>query len=505
MPSLAGRMMKGSAWITGARAAINAIGFISTIVLARLLVPADFGLVALGTTILAIITAVTDMSLSQALVQHRAPSDDHFHTAWTLNAIRGLLLAGIMCLAGRPLALLYGEPRLEMLIYALAFSVLISGFSNPRTVILSKQLIFWQDFLLSVSERLVSVVVAISIALYFRTYWALVAGAVAGQAAMLILSYLILPFRPRVVFRHARELWSFSIWLTLGQAMNTINWRFDQLLIGQFLGRTTLGYYAVGDNLAQMPTREAITPLTHTLFPALSRIADEPHRLRAGYQRAQSIVTAVALPVGVGFALLAHPLVLAAMGAKWLPAVPIIQALSAVFALQTLGSLVQPLGMAKGETKLLFRRDLQMFLIRLPTIISAMMLWGLPGLIYARVFTGLFAAFVNMGVVRRLTGLAVRTQLKANWRSLSSVGAMVAGVMLIQRWFVSDRTDLPFLLMELAIIAISGAVIYIGCSTLLWIAARRPPGPETEVAQILARLLNRLSKSPAAHDRDQTR
>ena len=161
--------MTGSAWITGARVTINAIGFISTIVLARILTPADFGLVALGTSFLAIITAVTDMSLTQALVHHRAPQDDHFHTAWTLNACRGLALAAAMCAAGRPLAALYDEPRLEWLLYALALSVVIGGLTNPRIVMLSKKLIFWQDFLLSVSERLVAVVVSITIALYVRS------------------------------------------------------------------------------------------------------------------------------------------------------------------------------------------------------------------------------------------------------------------------------------------------------------------------------------------------
>ncbi|RYG81647.1 MAG: lipopolysaccharide biosynthesis protein, partial [Alphaproteobacteria bacterium] len=347
-------------------------------------------------------------------------TDDHFHTAWTLNACRGLALAALMGAAGHPLASLYNEPRLEWLIYALAFSVMIGGLTNPRIVLLSKQLVFWQDFLMSVSERLVAVIVSIGVALYFRSYWALVAGAVAGQFAAMLISYAILPFRPRIVWNRARELWSFSIWLTLGQAMNTINWRFDQLLIGHYLGRSVLGAYAVGDNLAQIPTREAIAPLTHTLFPAFSRIAEDKPRLAMGYQRAQALVTAIALPVGVGFGLLAEPLVLAMMGEKWRAAIPIIQALSAVFAFQTLGSLVQPLGMATGATRSLFQRDLLMFVLRLPVIIGAMLIWGLTGLIYARVVTGLTAAVVNMTLVRRLTGLTLTVQLLANLRSLSA-------------------------------------------------------------------------------------
>jgi len=490
--SVAGRMMRGSAWITGARVAINLIGFVSTLVLARILTPADFGLVALGTTILVIVTAVTDMSLAQALIHHQNPEDDHFHTAWTLNACRGLVLAALMAAAAHPLAALYTEPRLEGLIYALAFSVLVGGLTNPRIILLSKQLVFWQDFLLSVSERLVAVVVSIGVALYFRSYWALVAGAVAGQFAAVIISYAIVPFRPKMVWNRARELWSFSIWLTLGQAMNTINWRFDQLLIGHYLGRSILGAYAVGDNLAQIPTREAIAPLTHTLFPAFSRIADDKARLAAGYERAQGLVTAIALPVGVGFGLLAEPMVLAMMGEKWRAAIPIIQALSAVFALQTLGSLVQPLGMATGATRNLFQRDLLLFVLRLPVIIAAMLLWGLTGLIYARVATGLTAAFINMTLVRRLTGLTLTVQLLANLRSLTAVAVMAAGVIAIGMQFNHLGAGLLDLLVELGVRAVAGAALYVATSLALWHVAGRPGGPEKEILTLISRAVLKI-------------
>ncbi|WP_172124781.1 lipopolysaccharide biosynthesis protein [Devosia sp. 919] len=496
MSSVAVRMMKGSLWISGARAVVNAAGFFSTIMLARLLAPEDFGLVALGTTILAIMTAVTEMSLSQALVHHKDPQADHFHTAWTLGAARGLLLAAVMTILGRPLAALYEEPRLETLIYAFAFSVFLSGLANPRTVMLSKKLIFWQEFLLSVAERLVSLAVAIGVALHFQSYWALVAGVVVGQFTSVVLSYFILPFRPRIVWRHARELWSFSVWLTLGNAMNTINWRFDQLLVGHLLGRSALGHYTVGDSLAQMPTREAISPLTGTLFPALAGIASDPDRLRAGYQRAQSLITAIALPVGVGFALVAEPLVLLTMGTKWLPAVPIIQALSSVFALQTLGSMAQPLGMALGATKLLFMRDLQMFFVRLPTITCAMLLWGLPGLVYARVFTGLIAACVNMVLVRRLTGLGLLRQLGANFRSLVCVAVMVMGTSAVMK--LLDSNGLVHDLRYLAAAVSSGAALYLSSSALLWMASGRPVGPEREFVSLASKLLSQVRRAAPA-------
>ncbi|MDT0576995.1 lipopolysaccharide biosynthesis protein [Croceicoccus sp. F390] len=492
MSSILGRMVSGSLWLSGARAITNALGFVSTIVLARLLLPADFGLVALGATVLAIITAVTEMSLSQALVHHPDPREDHFHTAWTLSAARGLLLALLMCVAARPLVWIYDEPRLELVIYAFAASVLIGGLGNPRQIMLTKELIFWQQFMLNVVGRLATVFTSIMVAIVWQSYWALIAGVIAGQVITTVLTYFVLPFRPRLGLKHAGELWSFSVWLTLGQAINTINWRFDQLLVGNILGKAALGFYSVGDNLAQMPTREATAPLTGTLFPALARIAHDPDRLRHAYHRAQALITFVALPVGIGFALVAKPLVLVAMGEKWLPAVPVIQALSAVFALITLGSMVQPLAMAKGHTKQLFRRDLQMFCIRLPIIIGGTVLFGLPGLIYSRVITGLLAAAVNMWLVRQLIRLSITDQVLANGRSLIAGAAMAAAVLWLQHALDTPAASVGWdQILAIAASVATGAVVYPGVAFGLWFMRGRPAGPESEALKIPAMIRGR--------------
>lgn len=145
------------------------------------------------------------------------------------------------------------------------------------------------------------------------------------------------------------------------------------------LGGIQLGYYSVGSNLAMMPTREATAPLTQTIYPAFAGIHNDPGRLAAAYQRVQALVAAVALPAGIGVAVTADPLVRLALGDKWAPVIFIIQSLASVFALQTLGSLVQPLGMAKGETRVLFVRDTQMFCLRVPIMIGGLLLYGLPG------------------------------------------------------------------------------------------------------------------------------
>ena len=112
MNNVSGRLIKGSAWMSASRAIVNVLSLLSTIVLARLLVPDDFGLVSLAMTFLMIVTSVTELSLSMALVRHEAPTPAHFDTAWTLNALRGLLVGALFAAGGWPVAAIYGDDRL---------------------------------------------------------------------------------------------------------------------------------------------------------------------------------------------------------------------------------------------------------------------------------------------------------------------------------------------------------------------------------------------------------
>lgn len=494
MGTIKGKLAKGTLWLAAARGLTNLIGFCSTLLLARLLVPADFGLVALATTILTMLSAVTDLSLSSALIHHEDPQDDHFHTAWTLNFLRATGVGLLFCAAAYPAAEIYGEPRLASIMLVLGGSAVLGGLTNPKTVMFTRSLVFWQEFVLSVAQKLVGFITAAAIAFIYHSYWALVAGTVASQVVALAASYAVLPFRPRIAVVHARALWSFSGWLTLGRIVDAINWRFDYLLIGSFLGRPALGYYSVGDNLAVMPTREATAPLSQTLFPAFSRLSHDSQRLRGAYCSAQSLVTAIALPLGIGFALVAKPVVLLAMGEKWLPAVIVVQVLASIFALHTLGSAVQPLAMAKGETRLLFNRNLLIFVIRVPFLLLGMFLGGLPGVVYARAITGLTGLFINMRFVRQLIGLGLRNQLKANSRSLGSIAIMAAVVLSLQAWH-GPNSDRSAMLLQTAIQVIAGAISYVGAHCALWLAVGCPPGPEAEFRRAAAGIVSRLRGS----------
>lgn len=487
------RLRTGAGWLTATRVLVNLITFANTLLVARLLLPADFGLVAIATTVTAIVTSLTELSLSSALVQHKQLHDEHFDCAWTLNVLRGAILTVLIYALAVPIARLYGDPRLVPILLVIGAATLLGSATNPKLAVLTKELIFWQEFVIGVSQKVVALIVVAVAALVFRSYWALVAATVATQVWATLLSYFLIPYRPRFRLHRATELLTFSFWVTLSQAVNTLNWKFDQLVIGYFLGSTSLGYYTVGDSLAVLPTRESTTPLAQTLFPAFVLLAPDRTRLRSAYQRAQSLLCAVALPLGCGFAIIAEPLVRFTLGAKWLPAVIVIQLLASIFALQTLSSALNPLALAMGKTQSLFKRDTLNFGIRLPLIIVGMIAGGLPGIVCARCVSGTAAIVINMAMVRRLLGLSFREQLAPNVRTLISVAMMALAVFLIGE-MVGDGDGQLYLASKIASMIAAGAMIYVTSLLVLWLRADCPVGFESEIIALAAKLLMHVQR-----------
>lgn len=493
MTNIRSLMVKGSLWISVGRIFTNASQALSTIVLARILAPADFGVVALATSMLAVLSAFTELSMSQALIRTSEPTAEHYNTAWTLGLARGLLLGAGFAVAGPFLASAYNEPRLDGIMYALAISAVIGGLSNPKLAMLTKGLQFHQTAILGIASSLASVLLSVGVAAFYKSYWALVVGILAGQVVNVVLSYVFLPYRPGVTWSRFRELWGFSVWVSLSQIVNTLNYRLDQLLVGLVLGRQELGYYTVGSRLATLPGQELVRPLTATLFPAFRMVADDKVRLRSAYARVQGLVTAIALPASLGFGLIADPAVRLLLGEKWIGAIPVVQLSAILFSTSTLGTLVVPLALACGETKTIFVRNLQMLVVRAPIMMIGLYQGGLMGMLYARMVAGVIGVAVDLVMIRGLIDLSVVGQLRANIRCFIASAVMAAVALGIQA-VLPPATGALWSTVFLVFIIAASAASYVGASFILWLLTGRPAGPEKEVLDAGRSLLRRIGR-----------
>lgn len=482
-------LLKGAAWVSVGTLVVNALGFVSLIALTRILMPDDFGLVAIAASLAQIIGLVLQLSLGQALIQRKNVEPAHFHTSWTLGMARGFFIAALLALSAPFVAHFYGDERLTDLLRFLALAPLISGFSNPKLVVFQRKLDFKQATALSIAEKLTVFAFSVGIAIIYQSYWALVAGTVAGTFVTTALSYTFIRYRPRFAISKWKDLLSFSIWLTLGTWVQAINWRSTPLLLGYFLPVPILGQFRVGNQVIEKTVDEAIRPIKALLFPAFSRLQDKNERLRQSYLRSQGTICLITYPVAAGIAVLAEDLVRLAMGEKWLLAVPVIQILAVSRLFRTIHN-VRAVAMASANTKELFYRNLAVFCIRWPMALAGMaVFWGDTYMMLIGAMLGQFGSAVismglNVSLIAKISEVSLRDHASIVWRPLIAITAMVAVVMLAGQ-ALPTITELFALALRILVLAALGATAYLGTLFAIWVLQGRGDTVEKELVLII--------------------
>jgi len=491
------KIAKASLWLSGARLASNGLSAFSIAVLTIYLNPDMYGVVFTAMAIMVIVTAITEISLSESLIAVQDPTPDYYDTAWTLGLIRGLFLAATLWSLAPVTAWIYRDPRLTAVVCFVALIPFLASIKSPMIAGMERNLKFHQNFFIDVGTSLSTVGLSVFLAYEFGNYWAVISGAIFGQVVGTVLSFVVAPYTPKLTISKWRQLVGFSVWISFGQAFCALNYRLDQLLVGGYLGSSALGIYAVGGRIAQLPGREATRPLTATLYPAYSVAAGDNARLRSMYSRSQTMVTAIALPLTVVVGVLADTLVRHIMSPGWTQAIVVIQVMAAVTALESLGSLVYPLAMAMNKTRVLVVRDAQKFAMRAPLILFGMLAGGLVGLIIARAVAAIIGVVIDMQLVKSLLNLPLVRQMQDNSRTLLSTIIMAVG-MLVLKWLTPEPGDAVAAGFWLVAMVLIGVVINMGSRLLLWLLSDMSSGPENDALIMMKAVVSRFVRARAA-------
>lgn len=284
------KMARGAAWMVLLNSVERALGFISTMVLARVLDPTDFGVVAMAGTFIYMAQMLSAFGFDVALIQNQRATESHYHTAWTFNLLLGLLILLLMWALAGPIATFFRHPEVFWVVCVLAFGPLIQGCENIGVVAFRKDLHFHKEFAFQLSRKLIGFAVTISLALWLRTYWALVAGMLAAKLAGTITSYLVHEFRPRLSLHHAANLLGFSRWLLLNSIVGYLKERTSDFVIGRQLGAADLGVYNISYEVALMPSSELSAPINRALLPGFATIASDSDAIRMAYLKALGLL-----------------------------------------------------------------------------------------------------------------------------------------------------------------------------------------------------------------------
>lgn len=475
-------VIRGAVSLGSARVIMSLLNMAGIVILARILAPEDFGIIAIAMAVVTVIVAVTESALQQSLVQCEEPTRDYIDTVWTMSCIRAGLIFTLIALAAWPLSIAYGDERLFAVLIVAGVTGAFMEFYNPLLTLATREMRFGPFAAFQIGQKIVGLGLAIVLALALGNFWGIILGNAIGAIVASLASYIIVPYLPAFTLSRMREIWGFSGWISLSQLCETINWRFDQLAIGFAITPTELGFYSVADSVAVIPSREVSIPLRNALFPGFTQIAGQPQKLRGAFLEAQSGVALVAAPSAIGLALLADPVVNLLLSDRWAAIVPLLQLLAISYALDTFIAVVRPLGMAMGKTKILFLRQLVVLIVRIPLILGGLALGGVVGAAAGRALSSLVNCLISFMLAKRLVTVGIWEQFRAHGMTIMCLLAMSATVSASQAALPLAFADRP--LLQLILLVPVGALTYIGVALALWHLSGRRAGAVKELLRI---------------------
>jgi lipopolysaccharide exporter len=483
---------KGAAWMVAFRFAERSLGLISTLILARLLSPDDFGLVAMAMTFIALIELINALGFDTALIQHPKPERPQYDTAFTLNALTAVTCALAMVALSVPIANFYREPELVGIVCALSLAWAVQGFDNPGTVQFRRDMQFQREFAFLTIRRVAAFVVTIAAAFWLRSYWALVIGTVFGRVAMVALSYAMHPYRPRFSLAASRELLSFSRWLFLGNLLAFANARLSNFFVGRIGGPKALGLYTVAYEIGTLPTSELLAPINRALIPGFARMTGDVIQLRRNFVDVIGATMLFAFPAAFGIAAVAEPLVRLVLGAEWMEAVPLLQLLAFIGAASAIAGNTFPVYYALGKPKVTTYILALRLAIAVVAITIGAQIAGVIGVAWGELIAALAMLPISVAFAVKVIGVRYRDFLAQAWRPVTASVAMFFAVGYVASNMQGSRS-VGAAALELAACVSLGIAVYLVCLLGAWWLAGRPASAEQRVTEfVLARLKSRL-------------
>lgn len=261
--------------MVAAKFAQRIIGLVSMIILARLLDPVDFAIVAMSALVIHFCDSLTMTGSGPYLISKDELDDDDIHSAWTLELLLKAAVWGVLFLSVPAIVEFYDRPELKPVLYAATTILLINAARSPGLHLLKRELEYRSFSILTVTQKLVSFGVVMAIVLVKPTYWALVIGDIASALTLTIGSYLIHSYRPKFSIKKIKEQFAFSRWILLRGSVGFSKAQMDAFLVAKFFTAPELGVFHLTRNLSNMPN-EIIAPAIHPIVAPLSRSRANP-------------------------------------------------------------------------------------------------------------------------------------------------------------------------------------------------------------------------------------
>lgn len=478
--SVGKQIAKGTVWTVFMRLSMRFLGIISLLILARLLVPDDYGLVAKAVLIGGFLELITQFGFSAALIRNQNATQQDYDTVWTLSVIRAVSLAILLVLGASSIAAYFDEPKIEALIYCYALANALIGFNNVGIVDFQKEMRFDKDFKFNILKKLSSFVTTISIAFIWQSYWAFPIGVLVGNIVALIASFVMSSYRPKYSLASSKSIFNFSKWMFLYGAMGALSEKLDSFLLSKAGTDAELGLYTIAKEISSMPTLELAMPVARAALPGLSKLNKDITVFRAMYNNILVSVLFLAVPAAIGISVLSTEIALVALGEAWLGTAPFIEILAFYGLLQVFGSCSVSALIAYDRADLLGKISIVTVTLKLIILPTGIYFGGISGLVLGVLLAEIIRVVILLTIQSRINVLYVTDLLKDLWRMMLS--AFIMYLCLIM--FLDNFTHTSVLVNLLGAIIIGLAVFSLS-TILICTLLKSNSGPEAKLYSLI--------------------
>jgi len=395
------KLFQSSGLLVGIRLFQRFLGLISTLILARLLTPADFGIVAVAALIIHFSEVLSNTGIQQYLVQADEATDEVVNTAWTLDILLKVTVCVLLYLALPGINWFYDDANIMYAVGTLIPVIAIRAMMNPELHVQRRNLTYRIIFRIGVIQKLVSFVVVVIVAFQTRSFWAIVIGDLVSSIMGVVLSYYYCTRRPKLSLRNVGAQWLFSRWMLARGSIGYLRAQIDTLLISQFYSLSQLGKFNIAREFTIMPATEVIQPAVEPLLATFSSVRLDKTKIAQQVSLALLLISAFTAPF-VAFTYQFHEsIVFYLLGEQWMEAAPLMQAMTPLLFAFALGGILNNLCFALAKVKTVFWYDFFSLTLIAVVLVSSQGLL-LESFVWVRSFLGLAMVTAFLFVCSRL-------------------------------------------------------------------------------------------------------
>ncbi len=452
---------------------IRLIGLASVTIMARILTPQDFGLVNLALSVVLLTEVLTYVGVNNALVRHQNPQRADYDTAWTIRFIINVTMGLIVFVFAAPFAAdFFQREELNLIIQILSLNFAFKAIQNIGIVNFERELTFNRDFYMRGSARVLSFVLVISIALYFRNYWALVIGSISRSAALALFSYVMHPYRPRFCLTLWQKYLGYSAWMLLSAVAQGFANHIERMSLGRIADNYLVGLYTTSQDVSRIFTMEIAAGINRVAMPSFAKIQNHQQEFVQKISTAFGAFALTAVPFSLGISASADSFVLVLLGHQWRDTVPLLSIVAIAAGLRAMCLPLASILLASGHQRLYALINLTFSVVFATAIIIVVSRGDAVAVAQAAVAVSLSYFLATLLITAFKFGVPLTKLLQAVGRPCVAGAVMFFAVV----WLPVPEQWLA--IFEFLARVTTGAVVYITLLLMIWFASGKPDGAE---------------------------